>query len=255
MICDLGCFLGTWPFRSLPFAGLKDMQASARRNEVKCAAVSAFEEVFWEDAFQATRRTVAETARLRWAVPFQVVNPSFPGWRKDLERGVRDLGIKGIRLVPAYHRYSLRSPGVRALADAAREYGLPVAVHIRLQDERMHWITKFPPVPSKDAAQFLQKTKDLRVALLGFEFSEMTPVIEAVKGRPDTWVDWSRLRAMMWGVDRLLETFSAERVLYCSLWPLQTPSSVLNQIRIARVGDDVRRQVLWRSGMRFLKGE
>jgi len=255
MICDLGCFLGTWPFRSLPYAGLKELQASARRNGVKCATISAFEEVFWEDAFQATRRTVAETARLRWAVPFQVVNPSFPGWQKDLERGVRDLGIKGIRLVPGYHRYSLRDARVRALADAAREYGLPVALHIRLQDERMHWITKFPPVPPEDAARFLQKTRDLRVALLGFEFTEMTPVTEAIKDRPDTWVDWSRLRAMLWGMDRLLERFSAERVLYCSLWPLQTPSSVLNQLRIARVSDDVRRQVLWRSGMRFLKGD
>ena len=192
MICDVGCFLGTWPLRSLPSAGLSALRAQARRNRVKCAAVSAFEEVFWEDAFQATRWSVAQIAQIRWALPFQVVNPSFPGWQKDLERGVRDLGVKGVRLAPAYHRYSLRHAGVRRLADAAREYGLPVALHVRLQDERMHWIARFPPVPPKEAAQFLEKTRDLRVALLGFEFSEMAAVTEAVNGRADTWVDWSR---------------------------------------------------------------
>ncbi len=254
MICDVGCFLGTWPLRSLPSAGLSALQTQARRNRVKCAAISAFEEVFWEDAVQATRWSVAQIAKIRWALPFQVVNPSFPGWQKDLERGVRDLGVKGIRLTPAYHRYSLRHAGVRRLADAAREYGLPVALHVRLQDERMHWIARFPPVPPKEAAQFLEKTRDLRVALLGFEFSEMAAVTEAVNGRADTWVDWSRMRAMLWGMDRLLDRFPAERILYCSLWPLQAPSSVLNQLTIARVAGDVRRQILWRSGMRFLTG-
>ncbi len=254
MICDVGCFLGAWPFRSLPSSGPRGLKAMARKQGVTCVAVSAFEEVFHEDAFRATARLTGRLASLPMARQFQVVNPLFPGWQRDLERGVRELGIRGVRLTPGYHGYALTDPAVQALADAAREFQLPVAIHARLQDERMHWISRFPPVPVKEAGEFLAKTPGLRVALLGFEVGEAGSISAIIKDRPAAWVDWSRLRCMLWGLDRLLEQIPAERILYGSLWPLQTPSAMLNLAKVARIGEAARKRILWTNGIRFLTG-
>lgn len=253
MICDVACFLGTWPFRSLPASGLEGLKAMADRHGVERAAVSSFEEVFWEDSFEGTRRMAEAVAGEPWLTPFQALNLTLPGWERDLERGVRDLGIKGIRLTPNYHGYDLAKVAEELLA-AAREHGLPVAVHQRLQDERMHWIHQFPPVPGEALEAFLAHAEGTRVALLGGQLSDWGRLAEAVKGREAVWVDLSRLRAILRGADRLFEVVPPSRCLHASLWPLQTPSSMLNLFKYGRMDEDAKRAVLWENGVSFLDG-
>jgi len=252
MIFDTGCFLGSWPFRSLPAFGLRALKRMAARHRVTRAAVSSFEEIFREDGFEATRAVATLIAGEPWLAQFQVVNPTFPGWEKDLERGIGELGIEGLRLAPGYHAYSLAHTGVAELIAAAREHGLPVALHVRLQDERMHWICRFPPVPMKEVEAFLERSRGVRIGVMGCEISEIRVIAKAVRNRRNVWVDWSRLRALLGGMDRLLEIIPPSRVLYGSLWPLQTPSAMLNLAELARLGRADRKRILWDNGLRFL---
>jgi hypothetical protein len=254
MICDVECFAGAWPFRSLPDGDLGGLARMVKRFGVKRVALSALEEVFWEDRFEATRRLAERVSRKRWISQFQVLNPAFPGWQKDLERGVRDLRVKGIRLVPGYHGYALTAPCVGEAVAAAREHALPLVVHVRLQDERMHWMAKFPPVAVREIIAFLEQTASLRIAIVGCELTQIKVIAEAVKRRPQTWVDWSRLRAMLFGIEKLLQAIPARQILYGSLWPLQTPSAVLNLMTIARISKKTRSLILWQNGQRFIGG-
>ena len=253
MICDLACFVGTWPFRSLPASGLDGLKAMAERHGVRRAAVSSFEEVFWEDSFEGTRRMVETVADEPWLSPFQVLNLTVPGWERDLERGVRDLGIKGIRLTPNYHGYDLAEVALQA-CNAAATFKLPIAIHIRLQDERMHWIHSFHPVPAEAIEAFLDCSGGTRVALLGGQLSDWGRLAEAVKGRENVWVDLSRLRAMLFGADRLFEVIPPSQCVHASLWPLQTPSSMLNLFKYGRMDEDAKRAVLWENDVSFLDG-
>ena len=252
MICDLSCFLGEWPFRSLPASGLDAMKQMAERNGIERAAVSAFEEIFWKDGFEATRRVAEQIRGESWLVPFQVVNPRFGGWERDVARGVEELRVRGFRLVPGYHGYDLNDSGVADLLAAARQHNLPVIVHVRIQDERMHWPTKFPPVPAEQVNDFLARSAGVRVTVAGCELGEIGKIADAMSGRDDVWVDWSRLRAMLFGLDKLLEVVSADQVVYGSLWPLQVPSAMLNLVHASRLDDGTRRAVCWENAQRLV---
>ncbi len=254
MIADLGCFLGEWPFRSLPAAGLRDMLDMAARHGVGNMAVSDLREVFWEDSFEATRRAAGEIEGHESIVQFQVVNLGVAGWEKDVERGVRDLGVGGFRLVPAYQGYRLDGSGCQDLLAAARGHGLPVAVHVRLQDERMQWVHRFAPAPVDELGTFLDRSQGVRVAVLGGELGEWRAIGDVARGRGDLWADWSRLRAMLNGLDKAVEAVGAESLLYASLWPLQTPSAMLNLVQASTLPPEARTAVLQGNAERFLRG-
>ena len=254
MICDLSCFLGTWPFRSLPASGMDGLKGMAERHGVERAAVSSFEEVFWEDAYEGARRVAEAVADETWLEQFQTLNLGFPGWERDLESGVSELGIKGIRLVPNYHGFDLDGAAATDVLAAAREHGLPVAVHMRLQDERMHWLHRFPPVPMAAVREFLGRSEGVRVAVMGGQLGDNKAFADIAAERSDVWMDWSRLRALLCGMERLLEFAPSSGCVYSSLWPLQTPSAMLNLVEYGRFGKDVKRALLWENGVRFLDG-
>ncbi|HRU05275.1 MAG TPA: amidohydrolase family protein [Candidatus Brocadiia bacterium] len=255
MIADLGCFLGQWPFRSLPASGVDALSAMAAQQGVRRAAVSGFEEVFWEDGFEGARRVAREIAGRSWLVQFLALNPGFPGWEKDLERGVKELGVQGVRLIPGYHGYALGSAGVKELLAAARQMGLAVAMHVRLQDERMHWMRLFAPVAAQEVEAFLGESQGVRVAVMGMEIGAARQVAAALKAREQAWVDWSRMRAMLFGLNDLVEAVGAERIVYASLWPLQTPSSMLNLVKTGGFSPEQREAMLWGNAQAFLGGE
>ena len=104
----------------------------------------------------------------------------------------------------------------------------------------------------REIVNFLERTPLLRVAVVGCELLEIKAIAEAVRRRPQTWVDWSRLRAMLFGIDKLLKVVPDRQVFYGSLWPLQTPSAVLNLMAIARVSRSARTSILWQNGQRFI---
>lgn len=254
MIADLACFLGEWPFRSLPAAGLDAMLKMAERHGVGTMAVSDFREVFWEDSYEGTRRAADEIAGHAHLLQFQVVNLGVRGWEKDVERGVGDLGVAGFRLVPAYQGYRLDGSCCEDLLAAAREHGLPVAVHVRLQDDRMQWVHRYPPAPAAELCTFLDRSAGVRVAVMGMELSGLAALADMLREREDVWADWSRLRAMLNGFDRAAASAGAGSLVYASLWPLQTPSAMLNLVQASRLPQEAKDAALGGNAERFLEG-
>src|SRR6266571_2614829 len=62
-------------------------------------------------------------------VGFLSVDPTQPGWQDELEQGHRDLGLKGIKLMPMYAGFRPNAPAVDPLWGYAARNGLPVLVH------------------------------------------------------------------------------------------------------------------------------
>ena len=62
-------------------------------------------------------------------IGFLTLDPTQPGWRDEMEEGHKDLGLKGIKLLPMYAGFK---PNDRELDDLwryATKHGLPVLLH------------------------------------------------------------------------------------------------------------------------------
>jgi predicted TIM-barrel fold metal-dependent hydrolase len=63
------------------------------------------------------------------AVGFASVNPSQPDAPAELERAVRTLGLRGLKLSPAYQGFDPRLPEAWRLYELADRWGVPVMFH------------------------------------------------------------------------------------------------------------------------------
>jgi uncharacterized protein len=62
-------------------------------------------------------------------VGFLSVDPTQPGWREEMEEGHRDLGLRGIKLLPMYAGFKPNAPELNDLWTYAQKNGLPVLLH------------------------------------------------------------------------------------------------------------------------------
>jgi predicted TIM-barrel fold metal-dependent hydrolase len=62
-------------------------------------------------------------------VGFLSVDPTQPGWQEELIAGHRDLGLKGIKLLPMYAGFDPSGTGLDYLWEYASKHSLPVLLH------------------------------------------------------------------------------------------------------------------------------
>lgn len=139
-IVDTNVHLFDWPFRKLKYARTQALIAKLRKHRITQAWTGSFEAVLQKQLDNVNRR-LAEECRTRgdgMFTPIGSVNPAWPDWEEDLRRCHEEHRMRGVRLYPAYHGYSLDHPEfARLLAEAARR-DLLVQIVLRMEDERIH---------------------------------------------------------------------------------------------------------------------
>jgi predicted TIM-barrel fold metal-dependent hydrolase len=139
-IIDCNVHLFQWPFRTLKYARTEALLAKLRKHRITQAWAGSFEAVLHEQ-FDLVNRRLAEECREHGGgtlVPIGSVNPARPDWAEDLRRCHEQYGMRGVRLYPAYHGYTLDHPEFVKLLDEAAKRGLLVQIALRLEDERVH---------------------------------------------------------------------------------------------------------------------
>jgi predicted TIM-barrel fold metal-dependent hydrolase len=168
-IIDCNVHLFHWPFRRLKYDRTEALVAKLRKHRITQAWAGSFEAALHKQ-LDAVNRRLAEECRTHgdgMLVPLGSVNPAWPDWQEDLRRCHEQYHMRGLRLYPAYHGYTLdHAEFVRLLALAARR-GLLVQIALRLEDERVHHaaldIGTVAVAPLIDA---LKKTPEARVQLI-----------------------------------------------------------------------------------------
>lgn len=139
-IIDANVHLFDWPFRKLKYARTEALIAKLRRHRITQAWAGSFEAVLHKQ-LDAINRRLAEECRTRGdgvLIPFGSVNPVWPDWEEDVRRCHEQYHMRGLRLYPAYHGYTLdHAEFVRMLSVAAKR-GLLVQIVMRMEDERVH---------------------------------------------------------------------------------------------------------------------
>ncbi len=62
-------------------------------------------------------------------IGFLSVDPTQPGWEAELRTGHRELGLRGIKLLPMYAGFYPNDPSLDRIWEYAREHNLPVLLH------------------------------------------------------------------------------------------------------------------------------
>ena len=117
---DANCFCGNWPFFRVKENTVDKMQNIHKKYSISGGCVSSLEAIFYQDPYEAE----AELARQLQGTNYyhiMVLNPMLPAWREDLKRCVSELHIRGIRLLPGIHRYSLQDPLIEDVIVQAHE--------------------------------------------------------------------------------------------------------------------------------------
>jgi uncharacterized protein len=164
---DLHCYIGHWPFRQLRGATGAGLLAKMDKYGVDRAVVSNVNGIFYQNTQRANEElfeTVKTSPRL---IPFAVINPTYAGWKSDLEVCHQKFGVKGLRLYPQYHDYKPTDPRCVELVKLARERGLPVAFSLRLIDDRQRsWLDVDRELTLDDIAAVVREVPDAQYIVL-----------------------------------------------------------------------------------------
>ena len=259
-ITDVAGWVGTYPFRGIRGSSLEDLGARCGDLGIDRIVVSAFENLFWQnnlDAYASWAQRVFEHPILSGLAEYwPVINPAHPGQLRRLEPLLDRFEPRGIRLLPNYHRYHTWDPRVADLMALARERNLVVQVFCRIADERWHWMLRTAAVDLANDLMYLASQFDeQRILLSALNPGELGDLAPRVRQLPGLYVDISRMRGPAFALEGLLETLSADKILFGSLWPLQMIEATLWQVTWSRAPEATKQAILQGNFQRMIPHE
>lgn len=240
---DVNALLGHWPFRKIRKHSLQDLKQVHADNHISGGYVASINSIFYNDPFEGDQE-LHET--LRGSSEYKhllTVNPTLPGWEKDIEEGIQRFNIKGVRIYPTYHDYNLNEESVVKLCDKLRRHELPLFLTVRMEDERLEYVLKTKSLDFAVVKQFLGKQSDLNVILLNIRFREVLSIKEEINQISRLFIDTSGLKDRVFVIQELCKHISLSKILYGSEHPLYTLKSSFVLVELADIDDSDKRRI------------
>lgn len=229
-ILDSNVNLGRWPFRRLPLDETEKLVTRLRSLGVTKALAGSFEGVFHRDLGGANARLADECARFPELVPIVSINPSRPGWERDLS-----VAKGAIRLHPGYHGYALDHPGFADLLETASESGLLVQLTVALEDVRTQpEAMRVPEVDLAPLPDAMTRFPKAKVQLLNWK--GRGSLTNTPKNLPGLCFDTALVDGTD-GIATLVKTFGADRVLFGSHAPFLIPEAALVRVHESELNE------------------
>ena len=240
---DTNLWVGSWPTRRVG-ATAKGLLAMMDRYGVDRGFVSHLHAIFYKDPSEPNRRLDRSVRRAgQRLVSVPIVDPTSPWASRPPERF--------LRLVPSYHRYTLRNRRLCKLLEAASEKGLDVFVSLRMRDERLESpLLKPLPTSASDLASTISRFPSITFVVNNARSSE----IRLILSRTDNALvgcDWSLPIGF---VEEVADEFGPERLVLGTNAPLHYYGCALLQVREADIPASWRRKILWENAQKLLRG-
>jgi predicted TIM-barrel fold metal-dependent hydrolase len=240
---DVNCLLGHWPFRKILRNSFEDLQKVHAQNGIAYGYVSSINSILYHDPFEGDEE-LHEIIKGSAYKHVLTVNPDLPGFKDDIRRGIEEFGIKGVRIYPCYHGYSLRDHCVQDLCETMKEYGLPLFITIRMEDERLSYLFHAFPIEMEDIASFINMNKEVTMVLLNIRYSEVLALKDTINTHSNVFFDTSGLKDLLFVVEKLMKEIKPEKLLYGSLHPLYCLKSSLLLVEKAEIDGTVKDMIL-----------
>ncbi len=258
---DASAWIGSWPFDGQGPCTLPRLQRLLGEAGIAGGVISPLGAVLATDPAPANRALLPAVRRAGpgW-VAAPVINPALGDWEAETFRCLRQ-GARGVRLVPSYHLYPLEAAGLprfealavswvpRAARDAldgldglcrlAAAEAIPVAVQMRVSDERAHhpWM-RVPGVPPAEVAALARRHPDGRFVACGATFGDL----EVLGAVDNVWVEVSFVEAS----ETLIAAVALvrpERVLLGTHAPMFYPAVAVAKVGASDLPEAVRLQI------------
>ena len=266
MRIDIGAHVGNWPFRRYPDENVGGLLSRMDDSGIDLAFVSNLNAIFYANSQNGNEELASWIAANRAArgrlIGQAVINPAFPGWRRDLQECRDKFGFRGIRLYPEYHDYDFSHPALAEVLGIARDAGLPVTFTLRMIDSRgRSWLdTQKIKQESEhlllvDVAGLLGRFSGLRAVVLQTHYMEMTPEGELALKAADVLFDMTRasgcgvVGSNSYDLLAAFAKYGEGKFAYGSMSPFIDVVSPLLRIDTADISDTTR-AALWSGNAR-----
>jgi predicted TIM-barrel fold metal-dependent hydrolase len=140
MLIDTNAYIGHWPFRKMNYNTCEKLLIRMDKHGVSQSIISSLNGIFYKNVQSANEELCEDiqsnkSFRDRF-IPFAVINPVFNGWEDDFDVCINKMGMRGVRIYPKYHRYSLDHSSCIALVKKARDKNIPISLDLRMVDSR-----------------------------------------------------------------------------------------------------------------------
>lgn len=253
---DVSAYLGHFAFRRLRHNTASGLLRLMDRFGIARAVVSSAASITYRNAQAGNEELAAEInghgARL---IPFGVLNPAYAGWDDDLKICREQFGMKGLRLYPRWHNYSLADPRCRELVNRATERGMAIAIPVRVEDRRQQgWLVDVPDVPLDEIAELIRACPNAR-----FIIENASGVAGSTLGRnsrelPANYaVEISRLTAEFGNeVGQLLASLGEDRLLFGTGMPFHYPGTSIAKLGMLDIPERVKSRIRSENAVRWL---
>jgi predicted TIM-barrel fold metal-dependent hydrolase len=236
MIIDVNAYLGPFAFRRLRHNTATSLLALMDAKKMDKAVVSSAAAITYRNA-QAGNEEVAEETKAHRdrLIPFAVVNPFYAGWQDDLKICHEQFGMKGLRLYPKWHNYSLAGSPCRELIQAATERGMAISIPIRVEDNRdRSWLLNVPDIPLDEIVDLVKAHPKTRFLLLNGQGYPGSPLGRRKNGLPSNYaIELSRLSALLANeIGQLIANLGADRLLFGTGTPFNYPDPALVKLEV-----------------------
>lgn len=224
-IIDTNVSLFQWPFRRLPLDNSVSLVKKLHALGIAEAWAGSFEGVLQRDIAGVNARLAGECRKHRMLTPVGSVNPTLPGWQDDLRRCIEEHGMRGIRLHPNYHGYTLDAPAFTRLLELATEAGRFVQIAVSMEDTRtQHEQLRVPDVNLAPLVRVLKGMPRARVQLLNYR--PRPPLLNQLADLPGVYFETARIDGTD-AVPKLVQGVPSGRVLFGTHSPFLIPEAAL----------------------------
>lgn len=242
MLIDTSAYVGHWPFRKLIGNTPDGLDKIAKKAGITHMFVANVHGIFYKDSMQGNLELVEELKNYKGEtklLPVAIIDPTYPAWREDMTRCVKELGFKCIELCPTYHgiikAYSLAKEGAEAFK-LAGELGVPVRICRNYEDIRQHHRNDVKcHVDTNQIADMLAASEKTTLFLNGFIPSFLPQkTVDAIKARENVFVDISRTEYFttdQW--EKAVEILGVNRMCYGTLSPFYYADTTLVRMHFA----------------------
>ncbi|PYI54849.1 amidohydrolase family protein [Paenibacillus flagellatus] len=242
MSTDVNALLGHWPFRKIRKNTLDDLRHVHRTNGISGGYVASLNSIFYNDPFEGDEELHALIGGTEYKHVL-TVNPTLPGWRRDIEDGLKRFDIRGVRVYPTYHDYDLNDEPVSELCDALQEFGLPLFVTKRMEDERLDYLIKPKPLDVESLRRFVRSRPNLDIVVLNIRFAEIVALEAEANELPRLFFDTSGLKDKVFVLEELLRHVPAGKIVYGSQHPLYCLKSTHAIVDMVDLPDETKRAI------------
>lgn len=180
MLIDINAYTGHWPFTRLHDNHCEGLLGRMKEYGVDLSVITNLNGVFYKNTQSANEELYNEIRSKRAYhnrfLPFAIINPIYAGWKDDFKTCVKDFGMKGIRVFPNYHDYTITDPALLDLVKMARDHDVAVALTMRIVDSRTRsWMDLSTEWGLKDYVPLLRAVPDARYMLLNLSTGMAVP--------------------------------------------------------------------------------